>query len=290
MREVCDPPRSAGASGAVNAQGVVVRDVPCLGCGYNLRGLSRAGKCPECGAAVGRALAGNLLSLAEPAWLRRVQRGVDVLLLAALVSFVGTLVVWWLVPRPGLFELVELAQGALLLLGAWWVTTPEPGGLDTTACERTRRIVRAALSIGVGGQLLSLAQLIPGLPEAVNLFLAACVLVGSLATLAGFWFTLVALGRLAQRVPDARLARRAAFVRWALVIGVVVLMVSGGVSFVPIPRQFRLLLSLAGGLTLVVMGLAYLVLIWRLARVLRGIVAAPGGRPAAPGRHPAART
>jgi hypothetical protein len=38
-----------GEEELVNEAGEIVRDVTCVGCEYNLRGLHARGKCPECG-------------------------------------------------------------------------------------------------------------------------------------------------------------------------------------------------------------------------------------------------
>jgi hypothetical protein len=35
---------------------LVEEDLPCVGCGYNLRGLKEDGKCPECGLAIGESV------------------------------------------------------------------------------------------------------------------------------------------------------------------------------------------------------------------------------------------
>ncbi len=50
-------------------------DLHCVRCGYHLRGLAEDGTCPECGTAVARSMRGDLLSAADPAWLRRIYRG-----------------------------------------------------------------------------------------------------------------------------------------------------------------------------------------------------------------------
>lgn len=63
---------------------IVAIDCPCIGCDYNLRGLSDEGRCPECGQLV----APSLIAQRERGWsaasLRRVRR-VIVLLLASMV-------------------------------------------------------------------------------------------------------------------------------------------------------------------------------------------------------------
>jgi hypothetical protein len=50
-------------------------DLTCALCGYNLRGLRAIGDCPECGAPVERSLLPNLISNADPRWLRRILLG-----------------------------------------------------------------------------------------------------------------------------------------------------------------------------------------------------------------------
>lgn len=44
-------------SDLLDAQDALAQDVPCLRCGYNLRGLNVDGQCPECGARIRRTLA-----------------------------------------------------------------------------------------------------------------------------------------------------------------------------------------------------------------------------------------
>jgi len=59
-------PTNAGVAMPVDAAGNVVSDVPCRRCSYNLRGLNYAGRCPECGTAVGQSIYGNLLRFSDP--------------------------------------------------------------------------------------------------------------------------------------------------------------------------------------------------------------------------------
>ena len=59
---------------------VLAADVPCDRCGYNLRSLEEAGRCPECGLAVAVSMASERLRQAragspDPAWARQVREG-----------------------------------------------------------------------------------------------------------------------------------------------------------------------------------------------------------------------
>ena len=64
-------------------------DILCLSCGYNLRGLSSAGKCPECGTIINASLRGDLLKNSDPAWVRRISRGASLAYLGIMVIIVG---------------------------------------------------------------------------------------------------------------------------------------------------------------------------------------------------------
>jgi hypothetical protein len=65
----------------------LAEDVPCLGCGYNLRGLASTGRCPECGRAahgsvVRHRARGRMLPPPDPRWARQIVEGVGLSLLA----------------------------------------------------------------------------------------------------------------------------------------------------------------------------------------------------------------
>lgn len=105
----------------------VLDDMTCFGCGYNLRTLAVSGDCPECGHPIALTLA-QYTGLPDPAWLRRVRWGVD-LILASVVLFVLVYMAIlnihsWLYP---LVEWIVLACFPILLLyGLWLVTSPDP--------------------------------------------------------------------------------------------------------------------------------------------------------------------
>ncbi len=45
-------PESTNGRRIVTADETIVADVPCINCGYNLRGLNAEGRCPECGRSI----------------------------------------------------------------------------------------------------------------------------------------------------------------------------------------------------------------------------------------------
>jgi len=89
----------------VDAEGrhVLVVDVPCIQCGYNLRGLDRETVCPECGGAIERTLRGPWLRYADPRWLYFLCVGTLLLLLKVLLSLsaqaLSIIAAWLLVSR-----------------------------------------------------------------------------------------------------------------------------------------------------------------------------------------------
>lgn len=74
------------------AKAVVERDILCKGCGYNLRTLSTAGICPECGAAVGPSLMGGPFDDAPRGWLVMVAIGLALLIVSSVSQIVGHMI------------------------------------------------------------------------------------------------------------------------------------------------------------------------------------------------------
>jgi hypothetical protein len=107
-------------------------DVPCAGCGYNLRGLRPTGRCPECGCLVQvsilRHRARPPRRPPDPRWAREIVEGAA----ASLVAF-GLLVVisvvpngWTITPWSRLpvsktpERIVLLCMCSLAWVAAWW--------------------------------------------------------------------------------------------------------------------------------------------------------------------------
>lgn len=194
-------------------QGVVVADVPCVGCGYNLRGLSKGAACPECGRDIARSLRSSRLVLADPAWLRCLLWGTNWILLGfafglvmlVLLGIVQStladadplwqgLAVWGFAMPPGL----------VILWGCWRLTAPEPGRRWGWRLDFARPMARyGAVTVAAMAVLVLPLSFIH-----VGLVIAAMGVAGLAVTAAGFaalWY-----GRsLAWRIPDRLLAVQA---------------------------------------------------------------------------------
>lgn len=130
------------APAAVEVPGAVVaEEAPCRGCGYLLRGISREGKCPECGRAVAESLGRELLRYRDPFWVHKVYRGTRVLVVAevlmlvmVIVSGLGSTLVsmyrvsyevyqvyWW-----GMFVMPLVTRG-IMVTGVWMATWEAEG-------------------------------------------------------------------------------------------------------------------------------------------------------------------
>lgn len=108
---------------------VIADDLPCTGCGYNLRGLSQDGRCPECALPVADTLAAERLRQArtgppDPRWARQIREGAW-LGLGTFVLLLGALLApdaWYHLPYRN--APLRETPGRIVFLGvacAWWV-------------------------------------------------------------------------------------------------------------------------------------------------------------------------
>jgi hypothetical protein len=207
----------------------------CIGCGYDLAGLAREAACPECGTSVERSYAPDLLENRSEAYLEQVSSG---LLLVIVGTLCGLGLILLMIPAviivsamtdssAAATRVVEFTAGVLRLLctgtvlfGWWRVTTPDPARFGTDLDVKPRRIVRTAILVQVGGELLgvaaaglSLLGAVAGHP-AMDQLLASTRFVAWVAWAVQYFAAMLYIGWLARRAPDPWLVGYAKHMMW----------------------------------------------------------------------------
>jgi len=195
---------------------VVSVDTPCKKCQYNLRSLSVEGRCPECGTPVGLSIKGDLLRYSVPTWLRTLRRGV-ICIIAGLAVGTGALVLVSVLRYRGWpVSLVWLASWVISYLGSWFLTMPDPGGLGEDQYGTSRKIIRITLLFGVFSHLANYAEraaaALPGAYTVIQVFNAVSMIVSVVGQIAMLNY----LRKLALRIPDESIAKRAGFLSYAI--------------------------------------------------------------------------
>ena len=205
-------------------------DVPCLGCGYNLRALQVSGACPECGATIEPSYQEILRRHAPPqdplweantAWLGALFEGAVVILVAfallLCVSFApDKLFAWKTRGRVVMLSIVCVAS-ALELFGVWKLCAPEPGK-PTRGSRRTLRVVILLQLLG----LFLVHPLSTQHPQGLNLTLAIAIpcIISCIFAPALLYVRVARLAMRANRRPLGYVARMLAVLTSILAFGI----------------------------------------------------------------------
>lgn len=164
------PSAAAGAAGAgtvphdvrLDDAGHVAESLACRGCGYDLKGMTVGGVCPECANPVERSLRGDLLQFCDPAWLERLGQGllliffgivggtmlqIGIMIAAAVAGAIaattgGASAMTIVMVVGGLaMAIVALVN----IIGAWLATTQDPGRVETEPPLSLRAVARFAI-------------------------------------------------------------------------------------------------------------------------------------------------
>jgi len=228
------PPPPPAPALPIDENGNVSEDVLCRKCSYNVRGLHRNGKCPECGTPVGLSIRGNLLCYSDPAWVDKLSRGVDLILWGLLVAFVagaaGGVLVVAVGPRAEILrQIIVVAASAVGFIGAWLLTSPDPGTEEQSQMMTARKIVRFALIFGMIGNLLSIGIVGEKPHPMITTILGIGLVIAAIIALIGELARLYYIEQIALRIPDQALAKRAHLVRWGYGISLGIAGVFGAV-------------------------------------------------------------
>jgi serine/threonine protein kinase len=224
-----DAPNTTWAEKSAELSSPTSFDVRCVGCDYNLCGLSRDGRCPECGVPVAESLRPELLQFADPMWLKTVSRGAKlvhwlfpvalliVVLVFALQLFFNTSVL----VRTAIVSFIGFAYLVLWVVGARWLLSnrsPESQKNRLTFSGRIA-IVGMALSLFAGTFALITGR--QAAPKARTIEIEDIV-----GTLSPFFLGLWGIGfcqvmlDLTLRIPHRRLVR---WWRWGKFFAVILL-------------------------------------------------------------------
>jgi hypothetical protein len=257
----------AGESGAAPAAtAMVTESVNCVRCGYDLHGLARSGRCPECRMLVERSLLGDNLVYSAPEYVRKLQLGLS-LILNAIVVFLVAFIVGviglglGIYLTGGLLGVVGIGATIGVLAGWWLFSEDDPAYIGTNRGSTARVIVRGstavALAFTIGNVTFSLMPVRSGLSMMfAPLAGFASLIVWTVQFLGAMFY----LRWLSARLPSEYVRRRATTLMWLCPV-----LVMGPILFVFIARVGGVL-----GLLMIVGVAASLVLYWNLLNRIRG--------------------
>ncbi|NLF31380.1 MAG: hypothetical protein GX591_10920 [Planctomycetes bacterium] len=254
MSQAAPPPLPASgrAPAAAGAPYELPAELPCVSCGYTLRGLMTDGRCPECGTDLAASLDPRLLRFAPPAYVRTLAMGLLVIFGGGSLCFIATLVLTILVqtlaegPREQGLGIATMVSGLVAtclmgILGTWLLTTPDPESWDEPLLS-ARRTTRVVVPLLLGYLLLALLTVAADrAPYADDDLLPAEVV--ALAAVVGLLAALAYLRGLVGRVPDGRLKRDLGITFCGVALAPVMVMILAAVddSHPRTPRDANLL-------------------------------------------------
>jgi hypothetical protein len=225
--------------------GVIADDLHCRSCGYNLRGLSDSGRCPECDAPIDRSSHGDLLHYSDPRWLWTVARGFRILnfsIALGLLALIGIVIFGRVAGLRWVMPASILMVGTVMAVGIWLATEREPAAADQEPVLSSRRLVRslvlAAILLQAGG--IAIASWSRSSSASVRLAALAMIIGGLIC---GFRYA-ASLGR---RIPDSLLVAQTRGIIWGLIIsyGLSLLIAALTVAPRPMPPAMSMLFGLS---------------------------------------------
>ncbi len=187
---------------------VVDHDVICVDCGYNLRGLSVTGLCPECGRDIQLSMQGNFLRYANAEWVARVSRGADFVIAGIALASMLSGILFTLLTTGDIsavvFRHLLLSVFVLPTIGLWMLTTLDPVARVGEGLLSHRKIVRftTLVALACPSAIVFLLSF-TGKPVSFAYFIYLTAIGNQLVLV----FALVQyLDTLALRIPDQALA------------------------------------------------------------------------------------
>jgi len=201
----------------------LIQDLPCIKCGYNLRGMTLDKLCPECGRTVAHSARSRLLRFVDPLWVDKLSTGAFYIRAAAIFLIIAE-VVTLVFAGFGLLFLLLSYGAALLGFSRFTRQEPNPPVAESQYSLRvwTRILLFGGLIVVAAWPIMVIASLTIDPWGRFTSFWAQMVLnaigmLGLIGVMIGLVLWCLYAKKLAQRLPDVQLERNCMAMMWILI-------------------------------------------------------------------------
>jgi hypothetical protein len=166
--------------------------------------LAVHGVCPECGKPIQLSLRGDDLRFSSPKWLSDVASGVRLVAIGTVLRYLDSLMVasvW--PPAHPISIVIAVTAAAIVVLGGWRFTQPEPGEAQLGRDGVLRKIIRWGLLAELVRVAIEIAKLWNVVPPTYGRAASSAIALIWVVTLLA---QLQYLSRLTRRVPGSSLS------------------------------------------------------------------------------------
>lgn len=209
----------------------------CIKCAYALDGLPNDGQCPECATSIELSLREPTLANADPAYVLKLRSGLSMVLngiLLMIVVMLGSTIGMVAMGAMGVgvgnaglvIQVLNLIVSAIILLGYWKYTEPDPSQVALETTKSARTIIRWTVLLQAGIAVFELfAEFVPrvapsmgtGTPGAALQGIRVVLSITNFVLWAVQFFAVMRYTRwVATRVPDYFIVRRTKKYMWLL--------------------------------------------------------------------------
>lgn len=247
------------------ATDTVAVDLECRRCGYNLRTQHEQSVCPECGSPVGLSTRGNFLQYANPEWVAKVAKGLQIVFWMIIVE-IALSVCFGNTITP-IAPVIDVLTTIINVFGVWLMTEPDPSGIGEEKNVSARKIVRisavlAAASVALDNALETGSAALP------DTFVALLTIIGVatvLAQLVAFIAQYTYFAIIARRIPNEALVVRSMMIQKSMIVFMVVAIVAAIISeLAGSAADIALIFFLPVAIGALIFGIMTIVLIYRL--------------------------
>jgi hypothetical protein len=196
----------------MNSADTLTTDVFCLRCNYNLRSLAITANCPECELPIAVTMEEGQLRFSSPEHLSTLHSAMIFLIFGSVLSLCYELVHLIVGFRNAwILSLIQLPA----LMGLWWLATPNPHTAEVGLVTGLRKFLRVSVMISIVDFAILLLPWAKWrwMPLAYMFLLSITFL---LLGYAGEVALMLYVRVLADRIPNAKLARFAKQLAWAI--------------------------------------------------------------------------